>query len=578
LANGIFGNTAGLKASQARALAKLRDRSVPAHQIVGATLTRDLLEISHELGRQLGLFIDRSGRISRVIVGSSHSLTLPEFERVRGVDGRLRGIRLVLTHLVADPLNREELADLAKLRLDLIAAVHRGPAGIQTDLATLTPAPPGAQEAFSLRIWPRAPLAWLVREEGSESARASSEPFELPLPFDRFVTALQNELVSHVAKARARQHGVRAMVLMVHDNPRGIEARRHELSELCRTAGVDLVELCEQRRPYPDPRTFFGVGKLRDVLVRALEQDVELLICDPELSASQARSIAEQTDLKVIDRTVLILDIFARHAKSSDGKLQVELAQQRYRLPKLVGHGTMMSRLAGGIGGQGPGETKLELDRRRVKDRIADLERRLGGLRKQREQRRAQRKRSGVPVVAIVGYTNAGKSTLLNTITNSEVAAEDKLFATLDPTVRRIRFPHDHEVVLLDTVGFIRDLPPALRQAFSATLEEIADADLILHMLDESDPDLEQQIATVDAVLADLGAGALPRFWVHNKCDLVEQVPTLLEHRGDHRHFRISALDRRSTRELVMAIESHLWAHGRLERDNLSESSIPAGE
>jgi GTP-binding protein HflX len=316
------------------------------------------------------------------------------------------------------------------------------------------------------------------------------------------------------------------------------------------------------------------------VLVRALEQDVEILICDPELSASQARTIADETDLKVIDRTMLILDIFSRHAKSADGKLQVELAQLRYLLPKMVGKGTMMSRLMGGIGGRGPGETKLEIDRRRAKDRIHDLERRLVGLRKRRDQQRAERRRTGVPVAAIVGYTNAGKSTLLNTVTDSEVDAEDKLFATLDPTVRRIRFPRDREIVLLDTVGFIRDLPPALMQAFSATLEEVAQADLLLQVVDASDPDQDQQVATVEAILKELGAARIPRFLVLNKCDLVEapELAALVQHYEARaaaagvelerrpRLFTVSALDKRSARALIEAIEEQLWAHGRIER------------
>jgi GTP-binding protein HflX len=496
--NRVHGDTASLKPSHARQLQKLGDRSVPPDQVVSPALARDVLDLAHEIGRRVGLFVDRRGRISRVILGDAHSLELPEFSRVRGVSGRLRGIRLVVTHLVPEPLDREELADLTKLRLDMVAAIHRGPAGITVDLASLGAAPPELSEAFRTRTWPRTPLSIL--------ARADEE-------------APQSE-----------------------------------------TAG---------RRPQPDPRSFMGAGKLRQVLVRALEQDVELLICDPELSASQARTIADETELKVIDRTMLILDIFAKHARSSDGKLQVELAQLRYLLPKMMGKGTMMSRLMGGVGGRGPGETKLEIDRRRAKDRIADLEERLRQLRKQRDQQRAERKRSRVPVVAIVGYTNAGKSTLLNTVTGSDVDAEDKLFATLDPTVRRIRFPMDREIVLLDTVGFIRDLPPALRQAFSATLEEIAAADLLLHVVDATDPDREQQVATVDAVLAELGAGRVPRFVVLNKCDALPEPPAdeeLARLTGGDRVFMVSALEKRTTRGLMEAIESHLWERGRVER------------
>ena len=390
---------------------------------------------------------------------------------------------------------------------------------------------------------------------------------DMPADFTDFIRNLEASLVAVTQGARAESQGTRAMALMVHQGGADLPAREQELRELCRTAGLHLTDLATQRRPGPDPRTFFGQGKLRDILVRALEQDVELLICDPDLTPSQAREIAEQTDLKVIDRTTLILDIFAQHARSGDGKLQVELAQLRYMLPRMIGHGTAMSRLAGGIGGRGPGETKLEIDRRRAKERIHDLERRLDVLKQRRDQRRALRRRTGVPVVAIVGYTNAGKSSLLNTVTDSAVIAEDKLFATLDPTVRRIRFPKDYEVVLLDTVGFIRDLPPALVQAFSATLEEVAEADLLLAVVDASDPDQDQQRQTVETILGSIGAGKVPRLWVYNKSDRLD--PAELEQRradADSSTFFLSALDRRSTADLMHAIDEQLWERGIIER------------
>jgi GTP-binding protein HflX len=560
----IFGDTANLKVSHVRALGRLAERTVPPDRVVSAALAREQVDLALELNRRVGLFIDRRGRIERVILGNTHSMQLPELRRVRGVDGRLRGVRLVVAHLVPEPLDREELADLTKLRLDMIAAIHHGPSGIAADLACLTPSMRGGGEAFVVRTWPRVTLSTLVRDDDEAAG-------DLPVDFDAFIRELEGRLVAATERARAQQTGTRAMALVVHDGGSDAVARKSELHELCRTAALALVELTEQRRPHPDPRTFFGQGKLREILVRALEQDVEVLVCDPELSASQARNISEETDLKVIDRTMLILDIFAKHAKSSDGKLQVELAQLRYNLPKMVGKGTMMSRLAGGIGGTGPGETKLEIDRRRAKERIHELERRLGTLRRRREQQRAERRRTHVPVVAIVGYTNAGKSTLLNSVTNSSVDAEDKLFATLDPTVRRLRFPREREIVLLDTVGFIRNLPPTLMQAFSATLEEVADADLLLHVVDAADPDQEQQIESVDRVLRDLGAAGVPRLMVFNKIDLVE--PEALERMRAagptveaERSFHVSARDRSSTAALLAAVEDHLWARGRVDR------------
>jgi GTP-binding protein HflX len=563
----IFGDTANLKVSHVKSLRRLAERHVPSDRVISSVLARDVVDLAIELNRRIGLFIDRRGRVVRVILGDAHSLQLPEFERVRGADGRLRGIRLVVAHLVPEPLDREELADLMKLRLDAVAAIHRGAAGLQVDLASLAPVAGDGTEAFTTRTWTRTPLALLARDDDE-----AAEHTDLPVAFDGFLRLLEGELVAATARARALLPGTRAMALLVHDGGPHAAARKAELRELCRTDGLALVELVEQRRPHPDPRTFFGEGKLRQVLVRALEHDVEVLICDPELSASQARTIADETDLKVIDRTMLILDIFARHAKSSDGKLQVELAQLRYNLPKMVGKGTMMSRLMGGIGGRGPGETKLEIDRRRAKERITDLERRLQTLRKRREQQRAERRRTRIPVVAIVGYTNAGKSTLLNSVTNSNVDAENKLFATLDPTVRRLRFPQDREIVLLDTVGFIRDLPPALRQAFSATLEEVADADLLLHVIDAGDPDREQQISTVEAILYGLGAARIPRLLVYNKTDLVAppEIEAMRAREAAIKNgppfFFVSALDRRSTRPLMLAIEDQLWARGRVER------------
>jgi GTP-binding protein HflX len=565
----LYGDTSSLKANHVRQLQNLAKRSVPAWSVISGPLARDILELSHELNRRIGLFIDRRGRVVRVILGDAHSLEVPEFDRVRGVAGRLRGIRLVVSHLVPEPLDREELADLAKLRLDLLAAVHRGAAGVGIDLAALAPPGPGEPEAFKTSLWQRVPLAVVERETGEPE---SGDVSTLPIPFSQFIREREAELVASTAATRAETQGVRAMALMVHSGGPHVDARKAELRELCRTAGVALIDLAEQRRPYPDPRSFMGSGKLREVLVRALEQDVEVLICDPELSASQARTIAAQTDLRVIDRTMLILDIFAKHASSSDGKLQVELAQLRYNLPKMVGKGTMMSRLAGGIGGQGPGETKLEIDRRRANERINDLERRLKKLRKQRDQKRSRRQKHSVPVVAIVGYTNAGKSTLLNTVTGAQVDAENKLFATLDPTVRRIRFPREREIVLLDTVGFIRDLPPALMQAFSATLEEVAEADLLLHVVDATDPNQEQHIATVEAILSELGASEIPRFLVFNKCDRLPEArqqqleqqrrPTRLE---ITRSFFVSALDKQTTRDLMRSIEQFFWTTGRVD-------------
>jgi GTP-binding protein HflX len=344
----------------------------------------------------------------------------------------------------------------------------------------------------------------------------------------------------------------------------------HELRELCRTAGIAVTDVAIQRRPDPDPKYLIGRGKLEDVLVRAMQYDAGLLIFDPDLTPGQAHSISDFTDLKVIDRTILILDIFAQRARSRDAKLQVELAQLRYRLPRLQEENTMMSRLVGGIGGRGPGETKLEIGRRRARERVHRLEQEIAQTRLQRAGRRARRTRREVPIVGIVGYTNAGKSTLLNTLTGSEVLVEDKLFATLDPTTRRLRFPRERELILADTVGFIRDLPKDLAQAFRATLEELQDADLLLHVVDSADPDREAQIVAVERILKDLDLASTPRLLVYNKIDrLTPEACAGLA--ADGQAIRLSAFDAQTTRPLLAAMEEALWREGRMERGTLQE-------
>jgi len=341
-------------------------------------------------------------------------------------------------------------------------------------------------------------------------------------------------------------------------------SRLEELQELCRTANVRVMAVEEQRRAEADPKYLVGRGKLEDILVRAMQVDANVLIFDPELSPGQAHAIADFTDIKVIDRTMLILDIFAQRARSRDGKLQVELAQLKYRLPRLQEKNTMMSRLTGGIGGRGPGETKLEENRRRARERITQLEREIERYGRQRAGRRAQRTERRLPIVAIVGYTNAGKSTLLNTLTRSDVLAEDKLFATLDPTTRRLRFPRERELIIADTVGFIRDLPQDLAQAFRATLEELSDADLFIHLVDAADPDYEQQIAAVERILADLGFATTPRLLAMNKIDRLpwesRQGPWP---RATLPTVSLSAKDAATTQPLLDEVEHALWIEGR---------------
>jgi GTP-binding protein HflX len=340
------------------------------------------------------------------------------------------------------------------------------------------------------------------------------------LPFLDWIRGLEDEL-SRGTRTRAVAGEDRAVLVVVTAGRSRDEtdASTEELRELARSANVAVVDVLVQNRPHPDPRTVIGSGKLQDLAIRCFQSDVDLVIFDDDLSGTQARNLAEALDLRVIDRTQLILDIFAQRAISRDGKLQVELAQLKYALPRLAQSDTSLSRLGGGVGGRGPGETKLEMDRRRVRDRVTRLERELRQLGEQREQRRARRGRRGAPVLSIVGYTNAGKSTLLRALTRTDVLVADKMFATLDPASRRLRFPRDREVIVTDTVGFIRNLPETLVAAFRATLEELREADVFLHVVDASSEGIPRRMAAVHAVLSEMGLRDLPEILVFNKID-----------------------------------------------------------
>ena len=540
----VTGNTQGLKASEIKALERLYRRRVAPTEIVSSELAQQLAQQAAELHRQVGVLIDRRGAIQHVMVGDASKITLPDFGRIRGGAGRFRGLRLVHTHLRNEPLTRDDMTDLQLLRLDAVAAIAVDAAG-------------NAGKLFIGHMVPDGP----AKELPPEPATASRTNFlELITQLEQQFGRAHRVASTDIGKDRA---------LLVHvelGRSRDSEARIAELRELCRTAGVKVLDVLVQRRPEADPKFLVGRGKLDEILLRAMQLGAEVVIFDPDLSPGQARAISEATELKVLDRTMLILDIFAQHATSRDGKLQVELAQLRYALPRLIEKNTMMSRLTGGIGGRGPGETKLEINRRRARDRINLLEKRLGDLADDRRLRRKQRERRDLPIIAICGYTNAGKSTLLNAITSGsesggDALAANKLFATLDPISRRLRFPHEREVIITDTVGFIRDLPKELIAAFRATLEEMEDADLLVHVVDASDPDRDQEIRAVEGILADLGLGEKPRILVWNKAD---QVPLAdADDLARHGGFVVSALDRATLGPLLLGIERALWEHGK---------------
>jgi GTP-binding protein HflX len=351
-----------------------------------------------------------------------------------------------------------------------------------------------------------------------------------------------------------------------------------ELRELARSAGVVVLDSIVQRRQKLDPRSLVGRGKLDELIIRSLQLGADVIIFDQNLTPAQVRAINEATDLKIIDRTQLILDIFAQRAQSREGKIQVELAQLKYMLPRLTGSGIEMSRLMGGIGGRGPGETKLEVDRRRVRDRIHLLEKQIEQIRTSRRVQRTRRMRRDLPIISIVGYTNAGKSTLLNALTASTVTAEDRMFATLDPTSRRLRLPRDREVIINDTVGFIRDLPPDLITAFRATLEEMEGSNVLIHLVDASSTQIEEHIASVHKILDELNLSGIPRLLVFNKADLLSEEGIENMKLGFDA-ILISALDRQSLLPMIERLSEMLEETGNPQTLSLNpeqESVAPA--
>lgn len=537
----LDGNLTGLKPSQIKALERIDRRRIPPGQVVTGELARFLSELSFDIRRQLGIIVDRQGLIQHVIVGDDREIVIPDLSRVGLGRSGLRGLRCIHTHLKGEGLSQDDLTDLALLRLDLMVAIAVGERGLpgRVEYAHLLPANP----------------------EG-KSVEVQHAPSVYDLDFDvvRFLDSLESEMERKMAEtfdlSDTREKAI--LISVGSETRQELEDSLDELAELARTADVVVLDRVVQRTPKIHPRYLMGEGKIREVMIRALQQGATLLIFDQELSPGQVRSISDMAEVKVIDRTQLILDIFARRAHTLDGKVQVEVAQLKYLMPRLLGKGTAMSRLMGGIGGRGPGETKLEIDRRRIRDRLTRLEKQLDNLSRGRLQRRQRRIRAEVPIVSIVGYTNAGKSTLLNALTQSAVFTEDLLFATLDTSTRRLRFPEEREVIITDTVGFIRKLPKSLLGAFKATLEELEDADLLLHVVDISAARFEEQIAAVERILQELELGTLPRLLVFNKVDRVppNEVAALCR-RFDA--IAVSALNRSTFTSLLAALQQRFW-------------------
>ncbi len=513
----VFGNTLGLKPSELKRLERLYRRRIPPNSIITLELAREVSQISFELNRQVGILINRKGEIDYVIVGTFNRIVIPELKGYRDHLARLKGLRLIHTHLVnknrkEEGLDQDDLLDLAFLRLDLVGALEvedGNPGKIylahilpNPELATLAP-----QEEVRLFNFLKPCYVWELKEN-----------------FLEMIKNLEDELEKIKPLKDVSENSDRALLISVKTlkNP-FVEESLEELKELARTAGVTVVGEVIQKRASPDPRYVIGKGKLVEVMILAMRSKANLLIFDCELTPSQVRALTEITDLRVIDRTQLILDIFAQRARSREGKIQVEIAQLKYALPRLRAKDDAFSRLTGGIGGRGPGETKLEIDRRRIKERIAKLEEELEKISKERELRRKKRKRLNLKTVAIIGYTNAGKTTLLNTLSKSSYLAEDKLFATLDPVTKAVTLKSGKVFLITDTVGFIRNLPEELKKAFKATLEELYNADLFLHLVDITHPDFENHILTVENLLEEMNLLKLPRLIAFNKIDLLKK-------------------------------------------------------
>ena len=532
-----------MKAEHFRRFEQFYRRRIPADQVLTHDLARQMTELSHETNRQLGLLATRRGEIAYVVAGTNKKVFIPDLSAYRTSSIRFRGLRLLHTHFDTDGLSDDDLTDLALLRLDMVCAIDVDRDGLPglAHMAHLIP------ENTESRFWSILPPA---------------RPSELGLDFTAFMRDLEGQF-SRQDKGRKIDALDRALLIRVETSlSPNRENSLDELRELAETSGVNVFDTITQSRPQIDPRYVVGKGKLEEIVIRALQIDANLLIFDHELAPAQIRSIAEFTELRVIDRSQVILDIFAHRARTRESKIQVELAQLKYRLPRLIHRDTSLSRLAGGIGGTGPGETKLEIDRRRVRERIHRLEGELKDIEKGRGQRRARREKGGLPVISIVGYTNAGKSTLLNALTQSKVFVENRLFATLDPKSARLRFPRDTEAVITDTVGFIRDLPRELFAAFRSTLEELHEADVLVHVIDVSNPDFEAHIQAVETVLAEIGVLQKPMIRLFNKKDLFPDKSALENLCRRFEATAISALESSSLTELLSRLEDYLGDSG----------------
>lgn len=494
----IYGDTTGLRKTIIEKLEGFYDYTVPLGQVFSVELIEMMTQLTTQLNREIALYINRRGQITHVAVGDRTTVNLPEAQG-RRASTRLSGIRCIHTHLDGNSnLSSIDISSLKKMRFDIMAAV-----GVREGRAT--------DVCFGF-------INSIIDDEFSVEVVG-------PMLVEQFavldllsVTAMLDRQLEFCGSFKNENDREQA-VLVGLDEQAPVADSLDELAQLAETAGAEVVAIVSQKRRKPDAAFYIGEGKAREISLLCQGKNADLIIFDDELSPAQQRNLELVTGRKIIDRTALILDIFAQRARSHEGKLQVELAQLQYHLSRLGGQGLALSRLGGGIGTRGPGESKLEVDKRRMRGRIRDIKQEIESIKKQRALHRKARLSSNIPTAALVGYTNAGKSTLLNALTAAGVLAEDKLFATLDPTTRRVSLPNGRDILLTDTVGFINKLPHQLVAAFRSTLEEVIHADLLIHVIDASHPEYEKHTEAVFEVLRELNADHKQLITVFNKID-----------------------------------------------------------
>lgn len=541
----IKGNIKGIRDSVIAELQKLYDMQSP--QLVSQELAVKLADITEYINREISVYITRSGQIIEIAVGDNATVELPSFSGRRGA-GRLSGIRCIHTHPGGNPyLSGVDISALKNNKYDAMVAI-----------GVVSPDFTKSELTFGL----------ITGIDSNENYTAECYgPYSIEdaenINFVNTVSTIERILDKQTGTASLQVMSERAILISMewgrNDSLWTVDDSLEELKQLADTAGATVIKKFIQKRPKPDPAFFIGRGKVQELALYAQQENIDLCIFDDELSPAQQRNIESVMGIRILDRTALILDIFAQRARTNEGKLQVELAQLQYTLPRIMGKGLMLSRLGGGIGTRGPGETKLEVDRRRIRDRIAFIKDQIEKVKAVRSLHRSKRKKNNVFEVSLVGYTNAGKSTLLNTLTNSDIYAKDQLFATLDPTTRQLTLPNKQEIIITDTVGFIQRLPHQLIAAFRSTLEVVTEADLLVHVIDASHELYKEQAAAVHEVLKEIGAETKPVITVYNKIDKLPPDSKLTDRLAlEEDTVCISAAKKLNLETLQQMIESHL--------------------